>query len=308
MSKLRLAFMGTPDFAARILQTLITQGNEIAAVYCQPPKPAGRGQHLTKSPVQILAEASGLEVRTPKTLRDTGEQKRFEDLNLDIAVVAAYGLLLPLPVLQAPKFGCVNIHASLLPRWRGAAPIQRSILAGDTETGVTIMQMAEGLDTGDMLLFEKVPITSQTTAPLLHDRLAVSGAKLIVQTLDAFSEGKVKATPQPTEGVTYAAKLSREDGRIDWTKSADEIDRQMRALQPWPGCFFMLGDEPIKVHAVSVIDNINGEPGTLLDNAFTVACGQAVVRLLKLQRSGKGVMDGESLLRGLRLEIGYRFI
>ena len=304
MHKLRLAFMGTPDFAVPALKSLVDAGHDVAAVYAQPPKPAGRGYEIRKSPVQLAAEALGIEVRTPKTLRDAEEQKKFSALNLDIAVVAAYGLILPLPILKAPKFGCVNIHASLLPRWRGAAPIQRALLAGDKESGVTIMQMAEGLDTGAMLLRESFPITAETTGGSLHDRLMEMGARLIVPALEGIATGKLKPEPQPESGVTYAAKLSREDGRIDWTKPAAEIERQIRALQPWPGCFFMLKDEPIKVLAAEIVTGKTGMPGTLLDENFTVACGENALRLVTVQRGGKNATGGADFLRGTRLPVG----
>ena len=241
MSRLRLAFMGTPDFAASSLRALIDAGHEVACVYSQPPRPAGRGHQVQRSPVHVLAEERGIPVRTPKSLRNAEAQAEFAALDLDCAVVAAYGLILPQPILDAPRMGCLNIHASLLPRWRGAAPIQRAILAGDAETGVTIMQMDAGLDTGAMLLKGTVPITAETTAGSLHDALAELGAGLIVQALDGLAEGRLTAEPQPSEGVTYAAKLSRDDGRLDWSQPADFIERQVRALNPWPGVWFDLG-------------------------------------------------------------------
>ena len=241
MSRLRLAFMGTPDFAASSLRALIDAGHDVVCVYSQPPRPAGRGHQVQRSPVHVLAEDREIPVRTPKSLRNAEAQAEFAALDLDCAVVAAYGLILPQPVLDAPRMGCLNIHASLLPRWRGAAPIQRAILAGDAETGVTIMQMDAGLDTGAMLLKGSVPITGQTTAGSLHDALADMGSGLIVQALDGLAEGPLTAEPQPNEGVTYAAKLSRDDGRLDWTQPADFIERQVRALNPWPGVCFDLG-------------------------------------------------------------------
>lgn len=298
--------MGTPDFAVPALQALRKAGHDIVAVYSQPPKPAGRGQQIKKSSIHLAAEALGIEVRTPKSLRNVDEQKLFADLNLDIAVVAAYGLILPEAILDAPKKGCLNIHASLLPRWRGAAPIQRSILAGDTETGITIMQMDVGLDTGEMLVKSAVPITKTTTAGSLHDLLMDIGGKLIVAAVDDLVSGTIKPVPQPEQGVTYAAKLTREDGRIDWTKTATEIERQIRGLQPWPGCFFMLGDEAIKVLAADIISEKNGDAGALLDNQFTVACGQGVLRLTSIQRAGKKPMDGASFLRGQRIALGTK--
>ncbi|MGB9152735.1 MAG: methionyl-tRNA formyltransferase [Alphaproteobacteria bacterium] len=302
---LRIAFMGTPDFAVVALSALHDAGHKIVAVYCQPPKPAGRGQQVQKTPVHVAAEALGIEVRTPKTLRDPAEQEKFKALDLDVAVIAAYGLILPQAILSAPKNGCLNIHGSLLPRWRGAAPIQRAILAGDTETGITIMQMDAGLDTGAMLIKDSVPITDQTTAQSLHDDLAQMGGRLIMRALDDLAAGKLHATPQPESGATYASKLTREDGKIDWTKSAFEIERQMRALHPWPGCFFSLNGDIVKLLAAEIVDK-SGEAGTLLDDQFTIACGKQALRLLSLQRPGKTATDGASLLRGLRLPVGSR--
>lgn len=299
----RLAFMGTPDFAVAALKALHAAGHDFAAVYCQPAKPAGRGQQVHKTPVHRVAEDLGIEVRTPKTLRDPVEQKKFADLKLDVAVVAAYGLILPKAILDAPKHGCINIHGSLLPRWRGAAPIQRALLAGDNETGITIMQMDAGLDTGPMLLKESLPITRQTTAEKLHDEMAALGARLIVEALADLAEGKLRPAPQTEDGATYAAKLTREDGHIDWTKPAVEIERQVRALTPWPGCTFTLNGETIKVLEAEVID-ANGPPATLLDDQFTVACGKLALRLLRVQRAGKNATDGASLLCGLRLPTG----
>ena len=311
VKKLRIAFMGTPDFAVAALRALIAAGHDVVAVYAQPPKPAGRGHQVQKTPVHIAAEESGIAVFTPKTLRDAAEQQKFAALNLDVAVVAAYGLILPRAVLDMPRFGCINIHASLLPRWRGAAPIQRSILAGDAESGVTIMQMEAGLDTGAMLLADKCPITPTTTAGSLHDALAAMGARLIVPVLESVAAGTLKPVPQPADGVTYAAKLTRDDGRIDWQKPAVEIDRQIRGLQPWPGCFFMLGNEPVKLLATEIVPDSTGKPaGTIIADDFTVACGQGndggALRLLRVQRAGKNATDGASFLRGQRIEVGYK--
>ncbi|KAF1854091.1 hypothetical protein Lal_00005308 [Lupinus albus] len=238
MTPLRLVFMGTPDFAVPSLAALIEAGHQLVCVYSQPPRPAGRGQQVQKSPVHRFAEDHGIPVRTPKSLRTAEAQAEFADLKADAAVVAAYGLILPQPVLDAPRLGCVNVHGSLLPRWRGAAPIQRSILAGDAETGITIMQMDIGLDTGAMLSREAVAITAATTASSLHDDLAALGARMIVPALDGLAAGTLAAVPQPEDGVTYAAKLTREDGRLDWTRPASFVERQVRALTPWPGCWF----------------------------------------------------------------------
>ena len=303
---LRLALMGTPDFAVAALEALHQAGHAIVAVYCQPPKPAGRGHQVQKTSMHRAAEALGIEVRTPKTLRDPVEQEKFAALNLDVAVVAAYGLILPQAILDAPKFGCINIHGSLLPRWRGAAPIQRAILAGDKETGITIMQMDAGLDTGAMLIKDSVAITDKTTAQELHDALATMGARLIVRALDDLATRTQHPTPQPEEGVTYANKLTREDGKIEWTKPAYEIERQLRALHPWPGCYFSLNGETVKLLAATFVAAQSGEAGVLLDDQFTVACGTQALRLVSVQRAGKNATEGASLLRGLRLPIGSR--
>ncbi|MEI6557565.1 MAG: methionyl-tRNA formyltransferase [Rhodospirillaceae bacterium] len=297
-TRLRLAFMGTPDFAVPALQALIDAGHEIACVYSQPPRPAGRGHQLQRSPVQALAEAHGLPVRTPKSLRPAEVQAGFAALGLDAAVVAAYGLILPVPVLTAPRLGCINIHGSLLPRWRGAAPIHRALLAGDNETGITIMQVEAGLDTGPMLLAATVPITATTTAAALHDALAALGARLIVDALDGLAAGRLGATPQPAEGVTYAAKLEREEGRLDWSRPAAELERRVRALNPWPGVWFESAGERIKVLAAEPAGG-SGRPGSLLGDDLTVACGEGALRLTRVQRQGRAVVDGAAFLRGL---------
>jgi methionyl-tRNA formyltransferase len=295
---MRLAFMGTPDFAVPILTALIDAGHEIEAVYCQPPRPTGRGHHVQPSPVQRFAEARGLSVRTPTRLRDPAAQAEFAGLRLDAAVVAAYGLILPKPILAAPRLGCLNVHASLLPRWRGAAPIQRAILAGDTETGITIMQMAEGLDTGAILLAEPVPITAATTAADLHDSLAALGARLIVTALDRLSSGGLVGRAQPADGVTYAEKLTREEGRLDWRRPAILLERAVRALNPWPGVWFEAGGERLKVLAAALVPGAAGVPGTVLDDGLAIACGCDALRPLTLQRPGRAPMDTATLLRG----------
>jgi methionyl-tRNA formyltransferase len=291
---MRLAFMGSPDFAVPALRALHAAGHDIAMVYSQPARPAGRGQAVRKSPVHAAAEALGLPVRTPARLRnDTAAQAAFTALELDAAVVAAYGLILPQTMLDAPERGCLNIHASLLPRWRGAAPIQAAILEGDAETGITIMQMEAGLDTGPMLLRQSIPITGQTTTASLHDSLADLGATLVLQAL-ASSPPPV---PQPPDGATYAPKLSRESGRIDWRAPSDRIDRQVRAFDPWPGTFTTLDGQPLKIHAL-VPAGGSGPPGTILDHELTVACGSGAVRLATLQRPGRGILDAAAFLRG----------
>jgi methionyl-tRNA formyltransferase len=302
---LRLVFMGTPDFAVPVLEAFLDNGDEIAAVYSQPPRPAGRGQKLTPSPVQACAERHGLTVRHPVSLKTPEAQAEFAALNADAAVVVAYGLLLPKPVLEAPKLGCFNLHASLLPRWRGAAPIHRAILAGDAETGVCAMQMDVGLDTGPVLARETVTIGPRMTISELHDALARIGAPLMLRALHAFAKGEIAPQPQPAEGVTYAAKLSKDEGRIDWTKSAVEIDRMVRALNPGPGTTFELNGERIKLLACEPVAQ-SGAPGTLLDDAGTVACGDGALKLLKLQRPSKSAVAIADFLRGLALPKGTR--
>ena len=304
-SRLRLAFMGTPDFAVPSLSALVEAGHDLAAVYTQPPRPAGRGHRERRSPVHEFAAGHGLPVHTPVSLRHPDEQEAFAALSLDAAVVAAYGLILPKPVLDAPRLGCLNVHASLLPRWRGAAPIHRAILAGDAETGITIMQMDEGLDTGAMLLREAIPIDDTTTTGALHDRLAALGADLIVQALTKAASGDLDPVPQPEDGVTYAAKIGPADGRIDWS-DAGLVGRQVRALAPRPGAWFEVSGERLKVHAVEPASG-TGAPGEVLDDALTVACAAGgAVRLLRLQRPGKAPMAAAELLRGFAIPKGSR--
>lgn len=294
--KLRLAFMGSPDFSVPALRALHEAGHEIVAVYAQPPKPAGRGQRETPCPVHRAALELGLPVRTPaRVKRGAVEHAAFAALDLDVAVVAAYGLILPKPMLDAPRRGCLNIHASLLPRWRGAGPIQAAILAGDSETGITIMQMEEGLDTGPMLLAEATPIGPRSTTPELHDALSAIGARLILRAL----EENPPATPQPEDGVTYAPKLAKADGRLDWTQPAAALGRRIRALTPWPGCFFQAGEEVVRVHDAEPVAG-TGTPGTLLAPDI-VACGEGALRLLRLQRPGRAAMAAADLLRGYTL-------
>lgn len=301
-SPLRLAFMGSPDFSVPALRALHAAGHEIAAVYCQPPKPAGRGQKETPCPVHRAALELGLPVRHPARLkRDEAEHAAFAALDLDVAVVAAYGLILPKAMLEAPRRGCLNIHASLLPRWRGAGPIQAAILAGDAATGITIMRMEEGLDTGPMLLMEAVPISPTTTTPDLHDALAAMGARLILRALDE----NPPATPQPEAGVTYAPKLNKEDGRLHWAEPAEALERRIRALNPWPGIFFMLKGEAIRISAASV-EAGQGTPGEALDDAGLIACGAGAIRLARLQRPGRAAMAAEAFLRGLPIPAGTR--
>lgn len=300
---LRLIYMGTPGFAVPALKTLIAAGHDIVCVYSQPPRRAGRGQKARPSPVQAFADDKGIPVRTPKSLRDPEEQAAFAALDADAAVVAAYGLILPPAILEAPRFGCLNIHASLLPRWRGAAPIQRAILAGDTQSGVTIMQMDEGLDTGGVLLSEAVPITMETTASNLHDALAARGGPLVVEALDGLAAGTLKATPQPETGVTYAEKLSRDEGRLDWTRPAPYLARAVRAFTPWPGAWFEHDGARIKI-LEACVESGSATPGTIIDDRLTIACSEGALRLLTVQRSGRAAVDAESFLRGYDLPAG----
>jgi len=291
---MRLSFMGSPDFAVPALHALHAAGHEIVAVYCQPPKPAGRGYALRPCPVQVAAERLGLTVRTPKRLRgNVAEHAAFTEFELDAGIVVAYGLILPQPMLDAPRRGCLNIHASLLPRWRGAAPIQAAVLAGDAETGVTIMQMDAGLDAGPMLLHEAVPITATTTAASLHDVLAEMGARLVLR---ALAENPTPV-PQPEAGVTYAAKLTRDAGWIDWTRDSVSIERQIRAFDPWPGTFTTLRGAALKVLAAERADG-SGQPGAVLDERLTIACGSGALRPVRVQLAGRPAMAADAFLRG----------
>jgi len=299
---LRLIFMGTPDFAVPVLEAFIAAGDEIACVYSQPPRPAGRGHRLTPSPVQAAAERHGIMVRHPTSLKTPEAQAEFAALNADAAVVVAYGLLLPQAILDAPRLGCFNLHASLLPRWRGAAPIQRAILANDAETGVCAMKMDAGLDTGPVLARETVAIHPRMTASELHDRLAAIGAPLMLRALHAHAEGQLAPQPQATEGVTYAAKLSREEGKLDWNKSAAELDRAIRGLNPAPGTWFEHKGERIKLLAAEPATG-RGQPGSIIGEGI-VACGEGALRLLRLQRPGRPAMQAADFLRGFALDIG----
>jgi methionyl-tRNA formyltransferase len=302
---MRLAFMGTPDFAVPVLAALVEAGHEVACVYSQPPRPAGRGHKEQPSPVHAFAAGRGLPVRTPRSLKPAEEHDAFRSLDLDAAVVAAYGLILPGPVLAAPRLGCINVHASLLPRWRGAAPIQRALLAGDGETGVTIMQMDAGLDTGAMLLRGTLPITAATTAQRLHDDLAVLGARLILAALDGLAAGTVAPRPQPEAGITYAHKLDKDEGRIDWRQPADAIERMVRALNPWPGVWCEAEGERLKVLAASPTTG-RGEPGTVVAAPLVVACGGGALSLERVQRAGRAPMTADELVRGFALPVGTR--
>ena len=293
----RIAFMGTPEFALPALAALIEAGHEVARVYTQPPRRAGRGRMARATPVHAFAAINDIEVRHPESLRDAAEQAEFAALDLDLAVVVAYGLILPKPILDAPRLGCLNIHASLLPRWRGAAPIQRAILAGDEETGVTIMRMDAGLDTGPMLMQERVAIGPDTDTAELHDALAMLGARMIVAALEGLAAGTLTETPQPETGVTYAEKIDKAETRIDWSRPAAELERQVNAFSPAPGAWFELGGERIRVLS-AVAAAGEGAPGVVLDGRLTVACGDGALRLLGLQPAGKTAMAAESFLRG----------
>ncbi|KTE26464.1 MULTISPECIES: methionyl-tRNA formyltransferase [unclassified Sphingopyxis] len=304
---MRIAFMGTPPFAVPTLAALHAAGHEIAAVYTQPPRPAQRGKKLQQSAVHDWADAHDLPVRTPKSLRSEEAQAEFTALDLDIAVVAAYGLILPQAILDAPREGCLNVHGSVLPRWRGAAPVQRAILAGDAETGVTIMQMDIGLDTGAMRLVETTPV-ARKTAGLLTDELAEMGALMMVKVLSdlhAFAPA-----PQPDEGVTYAAKIDKSEARLDFLTSAVQVERQIRAFNPMPGAFFELDGERYKILAAEVVhpaETVAGAaPGVTLDDALTIACNPGAIRAMRVQRAGKPAMDAAELLRGRPVPMGTR--
>jgi methionyl-tRNA formyltransferase len=306
---MRLAFLGTPDFAVAALRALMTTGHEIVMVYAQPPAPRGRGQDLRPSPVQACAEAAGIPVRTPASMRDPAEVAAFEALNLDLAIVAAFGQILPGAVLDAPRLGSINLHASLLPRWRGAAPIQRAIMAGDRVTGLNIMQMTEGLDEGPVLLTETLRIDALETAGTLHDRLADLGARMVVQAVDGLERGALTPKPQPEDGVTYAKKIRPKEAHIDWSKPAEEVDRRIRGLAPFPGAWFMAPSDkgPVRVKALlSLVEDAGGEPGTVLDDDLLIACGTGSVRLLRAQREGRAAQDAEVFLRGFKLPAGAR--
>ncbi|MGS4948021.1 methionyl-tRNA formyltransferase [Meridianimarinicoccus sp. RP-17] len=294
---MRLIFMGTPEFSVPVLDALVAAGHDIAAVYCQPPRPAGRGKRDRPSPVQARAEALGLPVRHPVSLEGADAQAEFAAFNADAAVVVAYGLILPQAVLDAPRRGCLNIHASLLPRWRGAAPIQRAILAGDAETGVCIMQMEAGLDTGPVLLRETCAIGAEDTAADLHDRLSAMGARLVVDALARIDT--LIPEPQPAEGVTYADKIDKAEARIDWTRPAPQVDRQIRALSPFPGAWCMADGVRLKLLRSRLADGA-GKPGQVL-NGFDIACGSGAVEVLEAQREGRRPMLAAEILRGAPL-------
>ncbi|PCJ75847.1 MAG: methionyl-tRNA formyltransferase [Rhodobacteraceae bacterium] len=298
---MRLVFMGTPDFSVSVLNELVDAGHEIACVYSQPARPAGRGKKPRPSPVQKRAEELGLQIRTPLNFKDAAEREAFADLNAEAAVVVAYGLILPQAILDAPTRGCFNIHASLLPRWRGAAPIQRAIMAGDAKTGVCIMQMEAGLDTGPVLMRAETAITASDTAATLHDRLADMGAELMVEALAKIDT----LTPviQPSEGMTYAAKIDKAEAKIDWTRPAVEVDRLIRGIAPFPGAWFELNGERVKVLLSELVAG-NGPAGVALDDTLTIACGGGAVRLLRVQKAGKGPQPADVFLLGTKVPAG----
>jgi methionyl-tRNA formyltransferase len=301
----RLAFMGSPTFALPTLEALLDAGHDVACVYSQPPRPAGRGKQERLTPVHAFAASRGIEVRTPKSLKKPEEQAAFAALNLDIAIVVAYGLILPKAILDAPKRGALNLHGSLLPRWRGAAPIQRAIMAGDRITGVQVMRMEEGLDTGAVLSTFETPIEFDDTTATLHDRLSEKGARLMRDTLDKLERGETVETPQPAEGVTYAHKITPAETRIDWTRPAREIDFMIRGLSPAPGAWFELDGARVKV-LQSRLGQGSGAPGEVLDDQLLIACGDGAVRLLTVQREGRGPLAADVFLRGQAVPQGAR--
>ncbi|WP_375569121.1 methionyl-tRNA formyltransferase [Seohaeicola saemankumensis] len=300
---MKVVFMGTPDFSVPVLEALVEAGHDIAAVYCQPPRPAGRGKKETPTPVHQRASELGLQVRHPVSLKTPEAQADFAALGADVAVVVAYGLILPQAVLDAPRQGCLNIHASLLPRWRGAAPIHRAIMAGDAETGICIMQMEAGLDTGPVLLREATPIGVEETTGQLHDRLSQMGARLIVDALARLDD--LVPSVQPEAGVTYAAKIDKAEAAVDWTRPATQVDRLIRGLSPFPGAWTLHDGQRIKLLGARLADGA-GAPGEVLDDALTVACGTGAVQLLRLQRAGRGAQDAAEFLRGQPLPKGTR--
>ena len=299
---LRIVFMGTPEFAVPSLSEMISAGYEVVRVYTQPPRRAGRGKSVTKSPVHQFAEIMGIPVETPESFRKPSVINALEDLDADVACVVAYGQILPQRALDAPKMGCLNLHASLLPRWRGAAPVQRAIMAGDSETGVQIQQMVKGLDMGDIVMSATQPIHTGDTAQTLHDRLSQQGAQLWPPVLAALSRGGLTATPQTGE-ATYAAKIEKSEARLDWSRPAAELDCHIRGLAPFPGAWTELGGKRVKVHMASV-EASNGTVGTLLDDNLLIACGKKALRLLEVQPAGKGKMSAEDFLRGTPVKAG----
>ncbi len=308
---LRVIFMGTPDFSVPALAEILGAGHDVVAVYSQPPRRAGRGMDVKKSPVHRYAEGAGVPVLTPKSLKDEAVQQEFRSHQADVAVVIAYGLLLPKAILDTPAYGCLNLHASKLPRWRGAAPIQRAIMAGDTETAAMVMQMDEGLDTGPICLAEVVPIGANTTAGELHDQLAQSGGSLVVRALAALERGSLGQTAQPADGVTYAAKIEKAEARIDFSRPASDVHNHIRGLSPFPGAWFAISkdakEDRVKVLRSEIISDTNasnGKPGEILDDRLAIACGEGSIRLIELQRAGKRAMQVDEFQRGYQLTPG----
>jgi methionyl-tRNA formyltransferase len=304
---MRVVFMGTPVFSTALLKKIVDRGDEVVGVYTRPPQPSGRGMALRKSPVHELAEELAIPVFTPKSFKDQREIEIFKSLGADVAVVAAYGLILPKSILDAPRCGCLNLHASLLPRWRGAAPIHRAVMAGDAETGVMAMKMEEGLDTGPVAAQARVAIGPDMTTGELHDELSLLGADLMAQTLDRLSRGELTFTPQSEEGVTYARKIDKSEARIDWRRPAPELHNLVRGLSPFPGAFFEAdfgrGPERVKVLRTR-LEKGSGSPGAALDDRGLIACGEGALRLLRVQRAGKAEMPAEEFLRGCKLAQG----
>ena len=301
---MRVIFMGTPDFSVPVLEALVEAGHEIAAVYCQPPRPAGRGKKERLTPVHARALELGLDVRHPGSIKSDEEANAFAALNADVAVVVAYGLILPQAILDAPVQGCLNIHASLLPRWRGAAPIHRAIMAGDAQSGICIMQMDAGLDTGDVLLREDTQVGVEETTGALHDRLSAMGAGLICEALERLED--LTPAAQPEAGVTYAAKIDKAEAEVDWTKSAEFVDRQIRGLSPFPGAWTMLDGARVKLLASRNVEG-SGPAGHALDETLTIACGTGAVQILRAQKAGKGAQDAQEFLHGTPVPQGTRF-
>ncbi|WP_348651797.1 methionyl-tRNA formyltransferase [Iodidimonas sp. MBR-22] len=312
---MRLAFLGTPDFALPTLRALHQAGHEIAAVYTQPPRPAGRGQALRKSPIHLYAEQHGLPVFTPRRLKRADNVAQWRALNLDCAIVVAFGQILSKDILDAPRLGCINVHASLLPRWRGAAPLHRAIMAGDRQTGLSIMRMDEGLDTGPVLMRETHAIAPDDTTQSLHDALAEKAGPLLLKALDGVAKGRLEAIPQAEEGICYAHKIDKSESMINWDDSAIAIDRKIRGLTPFPGAFTLLNGERLKILKAEIVSPTDpslkappkAPPGTALDDALTIACGQGALKLIHLQKPGRGAMDAASFLRGHAIPKGTRF-
>lgn len=308
---MRLAFMGSPEFAVPALKALIAEGHDVVCVYTQPPRPAGRGKKLRNTPVHDAALDAGIEVRHPKSLKSEEQKEAFRALDLDFAVVVAYGLILPKAVLEAPKFGCINIHGSLLPRWRGAAPMQRAIMAGDEITGLQTMHMEAGLDTGPIYHTVTTAITDEDTAGSLHDRLAGLSGELIINTLKGLENGPLEPVPQSELGVTYAHKLGPEDTRIDWSKPSEEVDWQIRGLSPFPGAWFEIEQNGAKVRVKALMSKRvdgDGAPGSVLDDDLTIACGSGALQLLTVQKAGKSACSAADFLRGNPLGAGEKVL